>query len=78
MRTPLVRNVVSAGLLAATLALGAMAGLGQEAQSHAAERVKIGDVAPDFALTGSDGRSHHLGELRGEKRVVLVIFRGAW
>lgn len=35
--------------------------------------LKAGDVAPDFSLVGSDGRTYTLSELRG-KAVVLAWF----
>ena len=35
--------------------------------------LKVGDMAPDFALQGSDGKIHKLSEYRG-KTVVLAWF----
>lgn len=43
-----------------------------------AERVAVGVQAPDFELPDLDGKTHHLADLRGEKPVILVFFRGAW
>ncbi len=37
----------------------------------------MGDVAPDFSLPGSDGKTHKLSELRG-KTVVLAWFPKAF
>jgi thioredoxin-dependent peroxiredoxin len=34
--------------------------------------LKVGDVAPDFTLQATDGRSHHLSALRG--RVVVIAW----
>lgn len=56
---------LAAGLLAATAAT-------------AADRVAVGDPAPDFSLEATDGSSHKLSDLRGEGKAVLVFFRGAW
>ena len=42
------------------------------------ERVKVGDVAPDFALENMDGKRISLSEFRGKKNVVLVFYRGHW
>jgi peroxiredoxin (alkyl hydroperoxide reductase subunit C) len=39
--------------------------------------LKVGDVAPDFALRSHDGREIKLAELRG-KRVVLAFFAFAF
>jgi thioredoxin-dependent peroxiredoxin len=33
-----------------------------------------GDVAPDFSLPGSDGKTHSLAEYRGVKPVVIAWF----
>ncbi len=35
--------------------------------------LKVGDLAPDFTLTGDDGAVHHLRDLRG-KNVVLYFY----
>ena len=43
--------------------------------SHAA--VEVGDAAPDFALSGSDGAVHKLADLRGQY-VVLAFFPKAY
>ena len=42
------------------------------------DRVKVGDVAPDFTLEALDGRRLTLSNSRGEKNVVLVFYRGHW
>lgn len=42
-----------------------------------AEELKVGDQAPDFKLTGSDGQMHSLSELKG-KAVVLAWFPKAF
>lgn len=41
------------------------------------ERVKAGDMAPDFRLRDENGRVHQLSQYRG-KNVVLVMYRGHW
>jgi peroxiredoxin Q/BCP len=38
----------------------------------------VGDLAPDFALQGSDGEVHRLSDLRGERAVVLAWFPKAF
>jgi peroxiredoxin len=39
--------------------------------------LKVGDVAPEFALQGSDGKIHKLSEYKG-KTVVLAWFPKAF
>ncbi len=42
------------------------------------ERIRVGEVAPDFTLRTPDGSRHRLSELRGRKNLVLIFFRGTW
>lgn len=35
---------------------------------------QVGDPAPPFALTGSDGRTHRLADYAGRQAVVLAWF----
>jgi cytochrome oxidase Cu insertion factor (SCO1/SenC/PrrC family) len=42
------------------------------------ERVKAGDIAPDFTLENLDGRRISLSDFRNKKNVVLVFYRGQW
>jgi peroxiredoxin Q/BCP len=39
-----------------------------------AQSVKVGDPAPDFSLTSSDGRTITLGDYRGKSEVVLFFY----
>lgn len=47
---------------------------------HAVTRVALapGDLAPDFALPGSDGQVYRLSDFRGRRRVVLAWFPKAF
>ena len=49
-----------------------------EAAGAAIRRVLVGQEAPDFTLRSPDGSSHTLSELRGQKNLVLIFFRGTW
>jgi peroxiredoxin len=42
------------------------------------ERIKVGDMTPDFTLENTDGKQISLSGFRGEKNVVLVFYRGHW
>ena len=59
-----------------TVALGLAAAAVGRAQSTV--ELKVGDQAPDFALRGSDGRTHTLAEYRGKSAVVLAWFPKAF
>ena len=41
-------------------------------------RVQVGDASPDFTLENMDGKKITLSDLRGQKNVVLVFYRGHW
>jgi peroxiredoxin Q/BCP len=40
--------------------------------------LKPGDLAPPFALQGSDGKTHKLSDFQGKKMVVLAWFPKAF
>ena len=62
---------------ARALATGiANAALGRVAPTHV--DLNAGDEAPDFALPGSDGRTHQLSNFRGRQLVVLAWFPKAF
>ena len=63
-----MRALVAAGLVAA-LAVGAGA---QSAE------LKVGDVAPNFKLEASDGKTYQLSEFKGKKAVVVAWFPAAF
>ena len=59
---------------------GLAAGLGLlfgSLTARAAE-LAVGDVAPDFSLTGSDGQVHRLSAYLGKQAVVLAWFPKAF
>jgi thioredoxin-dependent peroxiredoxin len=42
------------------------------------EELKVGDMAPDFTMQGSDGRTYHLADYRDKQAVVLAWFPRAF
>ncbi len=36
--------------------------------------LKVGDMAPDFTLRATDGKTYKLSDFRGKKNVVLAIY----
>ena len=58
------------------LTAGTLAGTLTEAAGAA--ELQIGKPAPDFALIGSDGKSHSLAEHKGVRGVVLAWFPKAF
>jgi len=52
--------------------------LAAPAAADQAPRIEVGQEAPAFSLPGSDGETYTLGDLRGEKDLVLIFFRGTW
>ena len=70
------------------VALLALACQGQPAPSSAADpkdaaipgapELKVGDIAPDFSLPGTDGKTHRLADYKGRQVVVLAWFAKAF
>jgi peroxiredoxin Q/BCP len=61
----------------AALSLTAAASAQQAPAAPAAVELKEGDVAPDFTLPGTDGKTHKLSDYKG-KAVVLAWFPAAF
>lgn len=40
--------------------------------------LKVGDPAPDFELTGTDGKKYTLSQFKGDRTVVLAFFPAAF
>ena len=73
--------LVGSVLLCSVLAL--LPAFGQEGSQTLPSREKqhpvvAGDTAPAFALKSEDGASYRLEDLRGQRNLVLVFFRGTW
>jgi peroxiredoxin Q/BCP len=46
--------------------------------AQSAAELKVGDMAPDFTLPGTDGKTHKLSEFRGKQAVVIAWFPRAF
>ena len=57
---------------------GAPAGRGPAGPPAVPTVVKVGDMAPDFTLQGTDGKTHKLSEYRGKTNVVVAWFPKAF
>jgi peroxiredoxin Q/BCP len=53
------------------------AALGLAGRPASAQELKVGDMAPDFTLSASDGQTYTLSKLRG-RTVVLAWFPKAF
>jgi peroxiredoxin len=67
---------VSLGVFVLAAAASAQ-GQPQQSEPKFSADLKVGDMAPDFALQGSDGKIHKLSDYRG-KTVVLAWFPAAF
>ena len=66
--------------LALGLAVGLMTADARAQDTWAPEEmtgVKVGEKAPDFKLTGADGKEYALSEMVKEGTVALVFYRSA-
>lgn len=59
------------------MAIGLAAVLAGTAQAQQVE-LKVGDMAPDFTLGASDGKTYKLSDFRGKQAVVLAWFPKAF
>jgi peroxiredoxin Q/BCP len=60
------------------LTLGFVATLVAGVMAQGAAELKVGDMAPDFTLPGTDGKTHKLSEYRGKQAVVVAWFPRAF
>jgi peroxiredoxin Q/BCP len=70
-----MRALMTMGLVA-TLAAGAV--IAQGPPPAVPTVVKVGDMAPDFSLQGTDGKTHKLSDYRGKQAVVIAWFPKAF
>ena len=60
------------------LTLGLVATLVAGVTAQGAAELKVGDMAPDFTLPGTDGKTHKLSDYRGKQAVVIAWFPRAF
>jgi peroxiredoxin Q/BCP len=53
-------------------------GAAAAADAPPAMELKVGDMAPDFTLPASDGKTYHLADFKGKQAVVLAWFPKAF
>lgn len=49
-----------------------------EAHPNTGIVVEVGQEAPDFSLSDTEGRVWKLSEITAEKPVLLIFYRGDW
>ena len=60
------------------MTLGFVATLVGSAMAQGAIELKVGDMAPEFTLQGTDGKTHMLSDYRGKQAVVVAWFPKAF
>jgi len=78
MKLTVLASVLSVGTVLAQAPQGAPAGRGPAPAPAVPTVVKVGDMAPDFSLQGTDGKTHKLSEYRGKSNVVVAWFPKAF
>jgi peroxiredoxin Q/BCP len=74
-----VLGVVALGLICSVLAIVPAAAQAPAAATTAATvELKVGDMAPDFALQGTDGKTHKASDYRGKQAIVIAWFPRAY
>jgi len=69
-----MRALLTMGLMASLAAGAVLAQAPPGAAPAVPTVVKVGDMAPDFSLQGTDGKTHKLSEYRGKQAVVIAWF----
>jgi len=73
----MLSRIVASCLMMVGLICGGLASAQDGVASKALE-LKVGDMAPDFELMGSDGKTYTLSQFKGKKHVVLAFFPKAF
>ncbi|HVT88640.1 MAG TPA: peroxiredoxin [Tepidisphaeraceae bacterium] len=69
------RSITIAGYIAVTIALSAVL---QAQTTHPVTELKVGDMAPNFTLQGSNGKTYSLADFKDKKAVVIAWFPAAF
>ncbi len=72
------RRFCATGIVAALLLVCICSGTGLVGSLFAADRVSVGDQAPDFALTTTAGEEFRLSQFAQGEPVVVVFVRAHW
>ncbi len=68
------KRMMGVGMLVLLAAVSASAQQARQAPATPKTNLKVGDVAPDFTLPGTDGKAYKLSDFRGKKTVVLAFY----
>ena len=60
------------------MTMGLVMTLAGSAMAQGAAELKVGDMAPEFSLQGTDGNTHALSDYRGKQAVVVAWFPRAF
>jgi peroxiredoxin Q/BCP len=72
-----MRGLLTLGLVT-VMATGTAMAQAPAGAPPAAPTLKVGDMAPDFSLQGTDGKTHKLSDYRGKQAVVIAWFPKAF
>ena len=73
-----MRALLTMGLVGAMAAVAVLAQAPNISAPQVSTVLKVGDMAPDFTLQGTDGKTHKLSEYRGKQAVVIAWFPKAF
>ena len=73
-----MKAVLGSLLVALVLAAGIATHAQTQAPAAPQPTLKVGDMAPDFSLQASDGKSYKLSSFRGKQAVVIAWFPAAF
>ncbi len=73
-----MRALLTMGLVAALTGTALAQAPAQAPAPAVPTVVKVGDMAPDFTLQGTDGKTHKLSDYRGKSAVVVAWFPKAF